>query len=205
MRANQFQDSMAGLHRDAAEQLNLFKIPCLALSIVPSSAIPHTYNNVLILQRGDGYWNATAMCQANDKRWNNYYRNKETKLFLKALAKDMKMPVARIRATPHLPSPSDLVFSSPACAPAARQSRPASAAGRYRSWRYSLSPSPALPPSLLPLAKTIVAPAGLAPDDEPGCATAAVLAAGGHAVTSSVSSCHHSGRGLAAHSAHRCR
>jgi hypothetical protein len=61
--------------------------------------IPHVYNNVLILQRGDGYWNATAMCQANGKRWNNYLRNQETEEFLAELAQEVKMPVARFRAT----------------------------------------------------------------------------------------------------------
>jgi hypothetical protein len=63
------------------------------------STIPHLYNGVLILQRGDGYWNATAMCQANGKRWNNYLRNQETQEFLAELSREMQIPVARIRAT----------------------------------------------------------------------------------------------------------
>ncbi|HEY7329367.1 MAG TPA: KilA-N domain-containing protein [Gemmataceae bacterium] len=67
-------------------------------SLVPSP-ISHIYNDVVILQRGDGYWNATAMCQANGKRWHNYYRNQETQEFLEALAAEMRIPVARIRAT----------------------------------------------------------------------------------------------------------
>jgi hypothetical protein len=63
------------------------------------NGIPHIYNGVVILCRGDGYWNATAMCQANGKRWNNYYRNQETQEFLAALSEQLDLPVARIRAT----------------------------------------------------------------------------------------------------------
>jgi hypothetical protein len=38
--------------------------------------IPHIYNGVTILQRGDGYWNATEMCRANEKLWADYWRKK---------------------------------------------------------------------------------------------------------------------------------
>jgi len=60
------------------------------------SAIPHLYNGILILQRGDGYWNATAMCKANDKLWGNYWRNEQTQEFLQALSSDMRIRITEL-------------------------------------------------------------------------------------------------------------
>jgi hypothetical protein len=64
-------------------------------NLVPST-IPHLYNGVLILQRGDGYWNATAMCQANGKRWNDYWRLQETQEFLAELSSVAGIPATEL-------------------------------------------------------------------------------------------------------------
>jgi hypothetical protein len=45
-------------------------------------------------RRSDGYVNATAMCKANGKRWENYHRNERTEAYIAALA-----PVVGIPAT----------------------------------------------------------------------------------------------------------
>jgi hypothetical protein len=58
-----------------------------------TSLVSRTYNDVVILQRGDGYWNATAMCQANGKRWNNYWQNDSTQEFLRELSSVAGIPV----------------------------------------------------------------------------------------------------------------
>ena len=50
-----------------------------ALSTIPQ----HAADNILILQRGDGYWNATAMCRANGKLWGNYSRSTEPRSSLR--------------------------------------------------------------------------------------------------------------------------
>lgn len=57
--------------------------------------VPHTYQGALISQRAtDGYINATAMCKAAGKKWNDYYRLGTTQAFLAALS-----PVTGIPAT----------------------------------------------------------------------------------------------------------
>lgn len=70
------------------------------------SIIKREANNLPIEQRqADGYLNATAMCQAAGKRWNNYIRQKSTEEFLEALAENKgvevlaKNSVARFSAT----------------------------------------------------------------------------------------------------------
>lgn len=55
----------------------------------------HQIDNQLVFQRNvDGYINATAMCKAASKRWNNYIRLPETQSFIKELS-----DVTRISAT----------------------------------------------------------------------------------------------------------
>ena len=49
--------------------------------------IARSFNGVTIQQRTtDSYMNATAMCQACGKRWNNYARNETTEEYLAELA-----------------------------------------------------------------------------------------------------------------------
>ena len=56
--------------------------------------ITRDFHGATIRQRSsDGYLNATDMCQANGKRWFNYYRSKETKNFLVALSKSTGLPI----------------------------------------------------------------------------------------------------------------
>jgi KilA-N domain len=68
--------------------------------------VMHKANGLQIGQRReDGYIDATALCRASNKRWNNYWRMQGTQAFLEALSEDLGLsvivnnPVARNRAT----------------------------------------------------------------------------------------------------------
>ena len=39
----------------------------------------------IIARKEDGYINATQLCQAGNKQWNDYFRTKNTKAYLEAL------------------------------------------------------------------------------------------------------------------------
>lgn len=57
--------------------------------------LPHAYHGQTIEQRAkDGYINATAMCQAARKNWNDYWRLNGTQAFLAELAADTGIPVS---------------------------------------------------------------------------------------------------------------
>lgn len=57
--------------------------------------IPHRAQGAIVYQRPeDGYINATAMCQAAGKRWNDYSVLASTKPFLDALATETGIPVS---------------------------------------------------------------------------------------------------------------
>ncbi|MFD0916517.1 KilA-N domain-containing protein [Pseudahrensia aquimaris] len=57
--------------------------------------IPHKAEGAIIYQRPeDGYINATAMCQAADKRWNDYSILAATRSFLAALETETGIPVS---------------------------------------------------------------------------------------------------------------
>jgi hypothetical protein len=59
--------------------------------------IPHTLEGEIINQRTlDGYVNATAMCKAAGKIWNNYWQNASTKAFANALCGDTGIPVSEL-------------------------------------------------------------------------------------------------------------
>lgn len=70
-----------------------------SLSLVPSTTIPHLYNGVLILQAGDGYWNASAMCRANGKLWADYWRTQTTQEYASALSRSMGIPIDLLTRT----------------------------------------------------------------------------------------------------------
>lgn len=56
--------------------------------------IQHEVNNSVIPQRGsDGYINATALCKAADKRWNDYITNEKAKAFLRVMEAKTGIPV----------------------------------------------------------------------------------------------------------------
>lgn len=62
--------------------------------------VPHTHQGALIHQRqADGYINATAMCKAVGKLFNDYTRLKTTAEFLAALSRSTGIPVDRLAAT----------------------------------------------------------------------------------------------------------
>ncbi|QUT04857.1 KilA-N domain-containing protein [Sphingobium phenoxybenzoativorans] len=59
--------------------------------------VPHTYQASLIHQRsGDGYINATAMCKAAGKKWNDYFRIGTTKAFLAELSTVAGIPATAL-------------------------------------------------------------------------------------------------------------
>jgi hypothetical protein len=59
--------------------------------------IPHKVENTLINQRAlDGYVNATAMCGAVGKKFNDYSRLSSTKAFLTELSISTGIPVDRL-------------------------------------------------------------------------------------------------------------
>lgn len=56
--------------------------------------ISHKVNETDIPQRsGDGYINATKLCQAAGKRWHNYIRNETTGAFMRALSEKTRISV----------------------------------------------------------------------------------------------------------------
>lgn len=64
----------------------------------------HNANDQAIAQRGsDGYINATAMCKAAGKRWDNYYRLDSTQEYLQALSEDLKLEILERNPLPHNP------------------------------------------------------------------------------------------------------
>ncbi len=50
------------------------------------------FNEIAIGQRADGYLNATAMCRANGKDWNDYRVNKATDEFISVLSSSAGIP-----------------------------------------------------------------------------------------------------------------
>jgi hypothetical protein len=61
-----------------------------------SAVIERTYNGVTILQREDGYLNATAMCRANGKIWKNYWQKQTTQAFVAELSAVTGYPVTEL-------------------------------------------------------------------------------------------------------------
>lgn len=59
--------------------------------------IQHEVNSFLIPQRGrDGYINATALCKAAGRQWNEYYSNKTTKAYLEVVSAKTGIPVLEL-------------------------------------------------------------------------------------------------------------
>ena len=62
-----------------------------------SGIVVRTWNDAPISRRDcDGYANATAMCQANGKRWNDYQRLAQTTAYLLALADASGIPAKQL-------------------------------------------------------------------------------------------------------------
>ena len=61
------------------------------------SLIKHEVPNGIVPQRAsDGYVNATEMCRAADKKFNDYHRNKTSESFLAELSLDTGIPVSKL-------------------------------------------------------------------------------------------------------------
>jgi hypothetical protein len=59
--------------------------------------IARSFNNAPVQQRTrDNYFNATAMCKAARKLWNDYARNATTKAFVEQLSADRGIPVSEL-------------------------------------------------------------------------------------------------------------
>jgi hypothetical protein len=60
-----------------------------------SQMISHDFHGKAVQQRsGDGYFDATAMCKATGKRWNNYYQLPNTQEFLDVLSAETGITVS---------------------------------------------------------------------------------------------------------------
>jgi len=69
----------------------------LALPVDQTTEINREFNGVKIRQRAsDNYLDATAMCQANGKRWIDYFENKTTQSFLVALSKSENLALLEL-------------------------------------------------------------------------------------------------------------
>ena len=59
--------------------------------------VPHSYQGALIQQRAsDGYINATAMCKAAGKKWNDYARLSTTSAFMSELSSVAGIPATEL-------------------------------------------------------------------------------------------------------------
>jgi hypothetical protein len=59
--------------------------------------VPRKYERRVIEQRlKDGYINATAMCKAANKQFNDYARIGRTRAFLEELSSEMRIPVSEL-------------------------------------------------------------------------------------------------------------
>lgn len=72
----------------------------IALPVVRPTEINREFNGHAIRQRTvDGYFDATAMCQATGKLFKDYHKTNPTKEFLEELSKDTGIPVRSIILT----------------------------------------------------------------------------------------------------------
>jgi hypothetical protein len=59
--------------------------------------VVRTWNDAPIPRRdSDGYVNATAVCQANGKRWGNYIRTESAKAYVHALSEYKGLPADQV-------------------------------------------------------------------------------------------------------------
>lgn len=55
--------------------------------------VERQFNNQIIQQRSDGFFDATMMCQATGKHWHDYFRLDTTQEFLTALSQSLETPI----------------------------------------------------------------------------------------------------------------
>jgi len=67
-------------------------------SLAPKDAlVVRTWNETPIARRSiDGYVNATAMCKANGRQWNDYWRTERATEYLEALSVETGIPVSNL-------------------------------------------------------------------------------------------------------------
>lgn len=72
-----------------------------AVPIMNASGLSvRTWNDAPITRRdSDGFADATAMCQANGKRWNHYQENERTTAYIHALATSLNIPADQLVIT----------------------------------------------------------------------------------------------------------
>jgi len=74
--------------------------PTAETTMHASGLVVRTWNDAPISRRdSDGYANATAMCQANGKRWHNYERLDTSTAYLQALAASLGIPADQLVIT----------------------------------------------------------------------------------------------------------
>lgn len=73
--------------------------------------IERTFNSTIISQRQDGYIDGTAMCQANNRRFNEYFRLASTQEFLSALSEEYGLPILNKKADTIFPASALVVIS----------------------------------------------------------------------------------------------
>jgi hypothetical protein len=74
--------------------------PTAETTMNASGLVVRTWNDAPISRRdSDGFADATAMCQANGKRWNHYQENERTTAYLQALAASLGIPADQLVIT----------------------------------------------------------------------------------------------------------
>ena len=74
--------------------------PVIRTSMNASGLVVRTWNDAPISRRdSDGFADATAMCQANGKRWNHYQELDRTTAYLAALGESLNLPADQLVLT----------------------------------------------------------------------------------------------------------
>ena len=87
--------SGAGCRNRSNSELSCPTSPLLTMD--PHALVSRSWNGTPIARRtSDGYVNATAMCKANGKQWNDYWRTDRATTYLEALGAETGIPVSTL-------------------------------------------------------------------------------------------------------------
>ena len=87
--------SGAGCRNRSNSELSCPTPPLLTMD--PHALVSRSWNGTPIARRtSDGYVNATAMCKANGKQWNDYWRTDRATTYLEALGAETGIPVSTL-------------------------------------------------------------------------------------------------------------
>ena len=87
--------SGAGCRKRSNSELSCPTPPLLTMD--PHALVSRSWNGTPIARRtSDGYVNATAMCKANGKQWNDYWRTDRATTYLEALGAETGIPVSTL-------------------------------------------------------------------------------------------------------------